>query len=341
MSSGRRANSQRGVLIIWLALFLLLLIGFVSVGIDLAKLGATQGQLQTAADAAALAGAARIDSLTGHIIPAEATAAAIAVGAQNKAFELTPTPVAIAGSDVEILTSQTIRVTARREGSTGMVTHFAAAFLGPVFHKLDMKASATAIVEPAGAVCCNIIPMAAVPTDAGPFVVGCPTQYILKEPGGSGTNGNYGLLDLPACDQGVCAGMNPNGAATVKCLIANGYCCCLTVGQKLDTEPGAKSGPVRQGLQTRWDNDSDRRDGICYEQYTGNGQRVVVVPVVDGIDVSGKKPVTLQGFATFFLKERPGGGAGQPIVGEFIHDTIFGTGNGPPNSLTFTVHLVR
>src|SRR5437762_13922321 len=58
----KAGGNQRGILIIWLALFLMMMIGFVAIGVDLAKLGATQGQLQTAADAAALAAGTAIES---------------------------------------------------------------------------------------------------------------------------------------------------------------------------------------------------------------------------------------------------------------------------------------
>ena len=86
------AGNERGVLIIWLALFLLTMIGFVSIGVDLAKLSTTQAQLQTAADAAALAAASAIDSNTGKIIHDEAVLRAQTTGGLNKAYELVPTP---------------------------------------------------------------------------------------------------------------------------------------------------------------------------------------------------------------------------------------------------------
>jgi hypothetical protein len=312
------------------------------VGIDLAMRGTSLGPLQGAAAAAALAGATAIDSLTGHIIPAEATARAIDAGAQNKAFQLQPTPVNIAAGDISF-TDSTIKVIARREtaGGTGMVTHFAAAFLGPVFHTLDMKASATALIQHAGGLCCNIVPVAAIPSTAGPFLVGCANIYTLKYGGGTGTNGNYGAIQLPPCNQGVCAGMNPSGAATYRCLLANGYCCCLEVGMQLTPKPGAMSGPTLQGLQARWDADSDQRDGICYQDYTGNGQRVVIVPKTTPLPNGASGTVTLLGFATFFLRERPGNGGSSNVIGEFLYDTGFGTGNGDPNSTTYAIRLIK
>ena len=69
-----RRRNERGVVIIWTALFLLLMLGFVAIGIDVAKVMATQSELQNAADAAALAGASAINLQTGQLRPDSAVA---------------------------------------------------------------------------------------------------------------------------------------------------------------------------------------------------------------------------------------------------------------------------
>src|SRR5438093_6483072 len=69
-------RGERGVMIIWLALFLLVLIGFGSLSVDVAKLAATRTQLQNAADAAALAAVSALDPETGVIMTAAAVARA-------------------------------------------------------------------------------------------------------------------------------------------------------------------------------------------------------------------------------------------------------------------------
>src|SRR6266568_1897027 len=84
MDSGSR--SQRGAIIIWLALFLLVLIGVTSLGVDMAKVMAAHTQLQNAADAAALAGASAIDPGTGKISPDTAIVRAQSIASYNEAF---------------------------------------------------------------------------------------------------------------------------------------------------------------------------------------------------------------------------------------------------------------
>src|SRR5215831_5684802 len=112
-ASGRR---ERGAVIIWLALFLLVLIGFGSLGVDVAKLAATRTQLQNAADAAALAGASALDPNTGLIQTDVAVPRAQAAALSNKAFVSDPQPVVLDAADVTFPGPGLVRVTTRRQG---------------------------------------------------------------------------------------------------------------------------------------------------------------------------------------------------------------------------------
>jgi hypothetical protein len=136
--------------------------------------------------------------------------------------------------------------------------------------------------------------------------------------------------------------MPARGASTFRCLLENGYGCCIGVGQVIDTEPGSMNGPVRQGLQARWDADTDQRANICYTEYTGNGQRVVNVPLISPMG-NGRSDVQVLGFAAFFLKHRPVGGPAQPVVAEFIRSVAPGGSSGTPpqQGTTYTLRLVE
>ena len=230
---GSRRN-QRGAVIIWLTLFLLVLIGFGSLSVDIAKLAAARTQLENAADAAALAGASALDPATGVIQPALALVRAQAAAASNKAFVADPEPVMLAASDVTFPTPARVRVTVRREGSQSVVTTLAQV-LG--IKSLSVTATATAKVDTTGTALCGLIPLGISPNPGQNFQVGCANQYTLKVGGGAGSQGQYGALDFPSCTGGgACAGMNPTGANTYRCLLANGYCCPITQGKVLDTE---------------------------------------------------------------------------------------------------------
>lgn len=335
-------RSQRGSVLVWMALLIAVMIGFVALGVDIGKAVATKGQLQNAADAAALAAASAIDSTSGNIVVDEAVARAQQMAANNRAFEGGPTPVLVDAGDVLVFAGpngmQRVRVTTRRDGAHPMFTNFAQVIGLP---RLTLRATATAQVERARGVC-DVLPMGA-QAPAGGFVPGCGNVYQLKAPGGGGTSGNYGFVKFPACDEGVCGGMNPNGANTLRCIITNGYKCCIDIGDQVNSEPGNKSGPFKQALQDRFRMDTNQDEGICYSAYypRGNGARIVTVPIVTAFG-NGTSPVTVLGFAGFFLRNLPDVGNNSTIDGEFLYLTTAGigggTGTGPG---AFTVSLVE
>ncbi len=183
----------------------------------------------------------------------------------------------------------------------------------------------------------HLFPLGALHPPSGDFQVGCAYWYDLKV--ANGTEGNYGLIDYPPCDKGPCAGMSGTGKATLNCLAANGYWCCLSELDSVRSEPGNATGPVRDGMQTRWSNDSDQRTGICYDQYNGNGSRVVTVPITDPFP-GGRSWVHVRGFASFFLLAPPGGGQNGAIRAEFIKKVNPGTESGG-NGTVLAVRLVK
>jgi len=332
-------SRERGVVLLWTAFFLMLMLGFVALGIDVAKIMATRTQLQNAADAAALAGASSINFSTGALMPDTAIVRAQAVGGKNSAFVNEATPVQVLAGDVSFPAANEVKVIVRRDPSAGgsMVTHMAQV-LG--IKSVDVTATATAKVEPAGSVLCGIVPLGVAPPPGEQFQVGCSPGYKLKLPGSAGSNGNYGAIDFPACDDGPCAGMGPTGANAYECMLEKGYCCAVHPGDRLDTEPGNMSGPTRTAILNRFAADTDAREGICYSQYRGNGKRLVTVPVVSPFG-SGRSPVTVMSFATFFLKNKPGSGITSTIDGEFLYMVVPGGGGGSNNSTSFAIRLIQ
>jgi len=234
-----------------------------------------------------------------------------------------------------------VKVTVRREAGAGgeMVTHVAQV-LG--IKSMALTATATAEASPAKGICNKLSPMGAIPVANDPayFKPGCGNgPYTLKKGKGGGNEGNYQALDFPSCGDGPCGGYGQTGANTYRCLLANGYDCCVEIGQKLQTEPGDMTGPTRQGLQDLWDGDTDRRSNICYENYTGNGHRVVTVPIISA-PANGRTDVTVLAFAAFFLLQRVSGGQATPVTGEFINLVEPGTGGGTKGTL-FAIRLVK
>jgi Flp pilus assembly protein TadG len=335
-SSAKARPRERGVVIIYLAFFMLMMLGFIAIGIDVSKLMATRTELQRAADAAALAGASGVDFKTGKIIPDSAIVRAQNTAGFNKAFVNDPLPVQLLAADVSFPAANQVKVIVRRDANTGgsMVTHVAQV-LG--ITKMDVSATATAEVDTAAAPCEGLVPMAPVPPVNG-FDPKCGVSYTLKQDPGNGQQGNYQLLDFPNCDEGMCQDVGGGGAA-IRCYSQYGYGCCLHAGdQFVQTQPGVKAGPFRQGMGARFDSDTDRRDGICYQDYKGNGMRVVRVPLIKTFDVNGKKMVQITGFAAFFMQFKPTGNG--DMTGQYIYDIGPGDPGGGGGTL-YSIRLVK
>jgi Flp pilus assembly protein TadG len=335
------AAHPRGVAIVWFAFFLLFVLGFIALGIDFAKLMATRTQLQNAADAAALGGATAIDYQTGTLVQATAVTRAQQTASQNRAFIEDSEPVVVPAMDVSFPAANQVRVVTRREDVQSIVAHFAQVF---GLEALQMTADATAKVEPAGAVTCGLVPLAAIPPTGQNFQTGCGNYYTLKEGGGSGTTGNYGAIQYPSCGEQPCSGMNPSGAATYECLLKYGYCCTVTLGQTLSTQTGNISGKTRDAIQYRFNQDSVKTQNICYSQYKalgGDGSRVVYVPITSGFAGPGNTTVTVQTFGAFFLRNIPGTGNKSDILAEFVDIVVPGTGGGNNNGTAFAVRLIE
>jgi len=102
------------------------------------------------------------------------------------------------------------------------------------------------------------------------------------------------------------------------------------------TMPGNKTGPFLQGLNDRWDTDTDRRENICYTDYRGNGNRIVVVPMFKDWDPNGKKPVKVEGFSAFFLQKKPN----KDLTGQFLYYVAPG-GSGGKGGVPTTIYSLR
>ena len=332
-------RGEEGIAIIYVAIFLLVSLWFVSLAVDIGKIMAARTELQAAADAAALAGAAAIDPDTGEIIQDTARAQAAVAAAANKALEGMKTPVVIDPlTDVEFPEPDRVKVTVRREEATGnpVLLHFAQTLGLPT---IDMNADATAEAQTLSSVCENLAPFAPQqPPDGVPFSTDCDSVYTLKTGAGASSQGNFQLLDFPDCNEDEFTG---SGAAAISYYTKYGYDCCLDIGDEFVwTEPGNKVGPLRDALRDRWDMDTDKTSS-CYSDYNGNNSRIFYTPIIESFDVNGHKMVRIKGFAAFFMKERPTGNmATNGVPGQFIKFIAPGIA-GDADTGIYGVHLVE
>ncbi|HEX5031291.1 MAG TPA: pilus assembly protein TadG-related protein [Candidatus Eisenbacteria bacterium] len=339
----QQAKRERGIAVLFVALFLLVSLWFVSMAIDVGKVMAARTELQAAADAAALAGASAIDPVTGVIDQPLAKVRAAAAAASNKAYQSVETAVVIDPEvDVEFPLPYRVKVTVKRTEDTGnpVVLHFAQTFGMPT---IGVQADATAEAQELNSICEGLAPFAPTnpPGNLG-FFTDCDSSYTLKVGAGNSSQGNFQLLDYPPCNEDNLAD-NPNGGDAVRYYTKYGYQCCISLGSEfILTEPGNKVGPLSQGLEYRWDQDTDQTSH-CYGDYEGNGKRIFITPIIETFDVNGKKIVRIVNFAAFFMTYRPQGSmAQQGVQGQFIQYVAPGEASGPPvDTGIYGLHLVE
>ncbi len=190
----------------------------------------------------------------------------------------------------------TVEVKAIKTFNTGLARVFN-------INSADAHASSKVKVAPAGRIGGGIKPLA------------IEEQYLeygqtldLKLNAQDNINGNFGALSLGA-----------TGAAAYEDNLINGYDGSIAIGDVIDTNPGNMTSvinPVRNLINS---------DSATFDNYTRESERIWIVPVVDSMDVNGASPVTVVGFALFFIED-VGKQSGQTtLTGRFIEYTTLGS----------------
>lgn len=319
---------QRGVAVVLVTIGALALIGMAGLALDMGVAFIAKSRLQNALDAAALSGAKVLKQT--HSV-ALATAAAQEDFATNigglgiaPAIETSPTlePFVAGG-----LNPNFVRVSV----ATLPVALQLAQVLPGVGDTFNVDGSAVAGPMVQGGRICSALPLALCGTNNDTdcsdgscfgYPAGISDELVLKDDDKKIGPGNYGLVVL---DCG-------NGAACIRDGMAGGEEFCFEPGQTITVEPGGKSGPTSQGLNTRFNiykgpvsqaeyppdvvtrnapvifNDAYElllANRLAWDVASPPGRpqrRVVVVPVVDcSTPVNGRKDVDLLGGACFFL----------------------------------------
>jgi len=152
---------QTGAAAVTTALLMTILLGFAALVIDVGYMAVTKSQLQTAADAAALAGCARLGNANPNKANAESTATTYA---RNRPGEATDTVTPVAN-----VTNRTLQVTISRNAAS-----FFASALGMGSNTITATATA------------QVVAAAAVPPGAPPFVIQAPSTPIVWQGGPNG-----------------------------------------------------------------------------------------------------------------------------------------------------------
>lgn len=366
-------SSERGSILAVSAVGMLAFLLATGLCVDISHFYLVKGELKNAADAAALAGSSALNSLPEGITEAKARALAVSnnYDFNNNAVVINPDDVEFAanlnGAYVDEATARTqaanIRFVRVRVSPKEVGVSFAATVLGGT---QSLSSEATAGMSAPSNVHCDFIPLSVIDDNVNTIVprgtlkpdgsIASGLYIIRAGPQNSVSPGNYQVLSLVG-----------TGASEVRIGLASGVDRCLSPGDEVETKPGVNSGPVRQGINTRFDEysggdvnptdhppDVNIQENIWYSEYNQGvaarggqyyqapdadhrgvqGRRIVLIPIIK-IDQynNGRDTVAIDRFGAFFLRKKVGGGNGGDIEAEFIGErTQTGRGGYNPNA---------
>jgi hypothetical protein len=306
-------KEQKGNTFVLVALALSVLMGFAALSIDVGMMLTARNQLQSAVDAAALAGASGL-----IVSQQEATSRAITFAGQNDCINQ---PVIITAANVSFPTADRIRVQANR-----LVNLFFSNVLGMA--TADIAAVAVAELG-------NLVGSPGIKPWAIPdldFTLGEQVTLKAGELGAPATNpGFFYPVDFPPINRG-----DPiTGAQAYADNIINGSQDEIFIGDELQVEPGNMIGPTAHGINELISQDPNARwdgNGVADSAYPGDSSpRVIKVPLYDDNypPDSGRNSVTVVALAAFFLEDIQG----RNVTGRFMEIITSGTQGGGSTTL--------
>lgn len=365
----RNRAGERGSILATSALGMLSMLLAVGLGVDISRFYLAKTELQNAADAAALAGVSALDSSAAGITKAtdRAVQAMNSYNFNNQSVTFPRANVLFAknldGTYISEASAQAspkdIRFVQVTTPPSAVPVSFAVSVLGA---SKNLTATATAGYSVPINVFCNWIPLSVIDYDV-PMVPG-QTYTIRSGPGNMVAPGNYQILAVAG-----------RGGKDVREGLASGVDLCAEAGAiyDVDTKPGVTAGPVRQGINTRFDSyqggqvnptdhppDTNIEENITYAQYRAGspsqapshtgvpGRRVVIIPIIKYAEYDqGRDEVKFNRFGQFFLQSKVGNGNGGDIQAEYIKDIVvagkggYDPNGGPANNLMATPVLYK
>lgn len=273
-------RDQRGAVMVLAAGALTALLSMAALAVDVGVLYLNKTQLQNAVDAAALAGVQELPTSSSLAVSSASQYAAL----NGKAAD---------AATATVLGSDRVKVTATRP---------VALFFARVFgqNEATVGATATAKIDPASGAS-GIVPFGLAMNQTFDF----GTTYTLKLGGGDGYAGNFQALSLGG-----------TGADQYRENIKKGYDGIVRIGDWILTETGNMVGPTKDGVSYRVDADP----AATYDAVQEGSSRIIVVPLLESLEVNGRKDVRVKGFAAFFLESM----TGQVVTGKFLHLVVAG-----------------
>ena len=365
-------RSERGSVLAVSAFGMLAFLLAVGLCLDVSHFYVVRAELANAADSAALAGASALNSSPSGITLAQERA----VEWMNN-FEFDNTGVTINPSDVKFAVNfggpylsaeeaqaqaEHIRFVQVDVPPKNIEVYLASFTLGT--NNVQMSHRAIAGMSMSPNVHCEWIPLSVIDIPMVPR----GTYTVRAAPGSHVSPGNYQVLAAAR-----------RGGRGVKEGLSGGVNICAEPGEwyEVDTEPGVNAGPVRFGINSRFDDysggldpedyppDVNIKEDITWEQYklslderTRSAtnyepadpnhnpvayRRVVLIPIIKLEEFDeGRGRVKFDRFAAFFLQSKVSGGSGGDFKAEYIEDRfMFGKGGYRPGGGPVTPELTQ
>lgn len=292
-------RNEKGAVAVLATLAMVAMLGLTALVVDIGLLHLNKAQLSNMVDSAALAGVRDLP-----VSPYQAFATSKAFAGFNGKEDDTITTYIGSGNT-------TLRVEASRT-----VPMLFAKVLG--FSESVVTATATAAISTVSSVS-GVVPLG---VEQEKFTYG--VTYSLKKGGGDGYTGNYGALALGG-----------TGADNYSYNIENNYTGpALKVGDIVITETGNMVGPTDHGVKKRIDKDPY----ATFDSVAKGSPRLIIVPIVDSLDQTGRSPIKVVGFAAFFLEGSQSG----IVKGRFIRTFTNESTPGPAQDFgLYNVRLIQ
>lgn len=305
-----RIFNNKGAISILIALSMVVLMGFAAISIDVGWMLHHKSELQNSADAAALAGAIELPDKEESKTVVEKYMIDNELGEDrtgitvNHTGDRTYVNTAGEGSfyfDTKFEGEHKVIITAHKPIDY---------FFARIFNKYDgiVCVKSKAIIAPVRNVLGGLRPFGVVESAWEP-----DQQVVLKTGAPNEYSGNFYALALKKNEAGeiIC------GGNVYKEMIIDGCPTPYAIGDTVTTETGNMVGPTKSGVEEliKQCNHSPKCTSLSYQLEC---PRVVLIPLVDTIDVNGRKEITIVGFGQFFVEDVDNKAGHTEITGRFI-----------------------
>jgi hypothetical protein len=299
MKSSRKPKASKGQAMFLVILALPVIVGVLTLVVDVGNLYFNQVSMQVAIDSGVLSGALYLPSY-----PAQAISVAEDYAERNgiKASEIVSCTVSPDNKTVLMTTGRTLPCSFCAVLGEGAAHADAAP--GPETN----SGSGTGIRTSASAL---IVPIRAA-TGMVPLGVDYRTDLsfgnVVQIKQGQVGTGNWSPLALGG-----------SGGDNYRSNIENGYPSKVSVGDSIQTETGNLVGPTNQGFQYRISMGLNQFSTGTFQNHDLNDPRVTLIPIVDFSNINGSSQVPVKGFAMMWIVSINGQGT---ITCYFIQQSV-------------------